>query len=205
MKRVFIIVGSISVLVVVTLGIIYIQSKRRSSGVPVAENNPLLTPAASQLVTWDDPAGFTFTYHGNLSTDKHDEDQENYAHVELTQSAHPGNIIVWAKDTTAADVTAWVRTEKAFKNANIVDTTLGGQPAKKIILTSPRKSLIVGAIYDELLFMIESEASDSAYWTPVYQGIVDSFQFKPIETSEDSGGSEDQVSEEAVDEEEVVE
>src|SRR4030042_2648000 len=195
-KKIVFIFGSIvAVLVLIGGSIIVIGSGRKTKENSGAQQKVVTSVAPKAVLTWDDPAGFTFSYPQDLSVNKHDEDQVNYAHIELTQSAHPGNIIVWAKDTTAGDATAWVRTEKEYKNANIFDTTLGGQPAKKIILTSPRKAIVVGTVYDELLWTIEQEASDSAYWAPVFQSIVDSYQFKPLETSEDFGGSGEQATE----------
>lgn len=161
-----------------------------------------------KLVSWDDPAGFTFQYPEGLSINKHDEDKDNYAHVEITNPSHPGSIIVWAKDTTAGDVTAWVRTEEQFIGANSIDTTLGNIAAKKILVSSPKEKLFIGTIYDDLLFFIEVSLDDKEYWTKTTQTIVDSFVFKPVTDStssemdqETSGGD----SQGTVDEEEVVE
>lgn len=170
----------------------------------VANNKVLikatLTPA--KMIVWDDPAGFTFSYPEGLIIDKHDEDKQNYAHVELTNRAHPGKTIVWAKDTTSLDVAAWVNTEKQFKGANIVDTTLGGKPAKKIFLSSFPPKLIVGTIFDDIVWTIEAELDDSEYWTGVHNDIGSSFAFKPLEESLSVGSG---VVEEVVDEEEVIE
>jgi hypothetical protein len=47
-----------------------------------------------------------------VTVDKHDEDQENYAHIEMTHKDQPGTIIIWAKDTTAVDGAGWVKKEK---------------------------------------------------------------------------------------------
>ncbi|MBI2405018.1 hypothetical protein HYV22_02460 [Candidatus Gottesmanbacteria bacterium] len=159
------------------------------------ETAPMPTPAV-KLLTWDDPAGFTFSYPEGLTVNKHDEDQENYAHVELTNTDHPGSLIVWAKDTLAADVVAWVRTEKQFAGATILDTTLGNQPAKKIVF--PPNKLIIGTIYDELLFTIDAMLEDKTYWTQVQDAVVNSFAFKQVQDA--SGVS----SEGAIDEEEVL-
>jgi len=155
---------------------------------------PILQP---KVLTWDDPAGFTFSYPEGVFLNKHDEDKDNYAHVEFTNKDHPGNLIVWAKDTTSADVTAWVRTEKQFGGATTIDTTLANQPAKKITL-SPNK-LIVGTIYDELLFTIDATLDDKAYWSQIQDTIVNSFTFKPAQAA--AGGDPGNA---AVDEEEVV-
>lgn len=167
---------------------------------PATENTQIAQPQVKQL-SWDDPAGFTFQYPEVLSINKHDEDKDNYAHVELTNSSQPGNVIVWAKDTTALDVNAWVKTEKAFKDANIFDTTLGGQPGKRVLITTPRK-VIIGTIFDGLLWEVETNLGEGDYWQGITDTITNSFTFKPLPTQATSktGGGES-----SVDEEEVVE
>jgi len=203
-----IIIGVIAFAVVFG-GIIYILSGRNNTGkIPTPQSATEKTgsniPTQAPELIWDDPAGFTFRYSGGLNINNHEEDPDNYAHVELTSPTNPGNIIVWAKDTTAADVTAWVRTEKEFQGANVIDTTLGGQPAKKIILTGTVKKTVTGIVYDGLLFMIEGNTSGDTFWTSEYQKIGDSFRFKPpdTQTSDTSGGNS---SGGGYDEEETVE
>lgn len=159
-----------------------------------------------KLLDWKDPAGFTFQYPEGVTIDKHDEDKENYAHVEMTNATHQGRLIVWAKDTIAADVAAWVKTEKTFRDASIVDTMLGGEPAKKILIISPTKKVIVGTIFDEILWFIEVESGEGDYWQTTLDTIAGSFKFTPLpgESSAGSGGTS--VDEDVmVDEEEVIE
>ncbi len=195
-----ILLGSLVLIITVAIGTgVFFAIKKNQQGTsstPEATISP--TPPPSDLLTWDDPAGFTFVYPKGVSIDKHDEDGENYAHVEITHKDHPGSVIVWAKDTTAADVKAWVTTEKQFKGATVIDTTLGSQPAKKISL--PQDKLIVGTVFDELLFMVDVTSTDKEYWTGVGDSIVNSFTFKPLESSASGDGSAG----EAVDEEEVL-
>lgn len=186
MKRRVVIVIICIVLAAIFGGSIYVLSGKSALGKMVSpqsvtEQKQSAQPTVVPELTWDDPAGFTIRYSGELNINNHEEDPDNYAHLELTNPIHPGNIIVWVKDTTAADVTAWVQTDKGYQDANKINTTLGGQPAKKIILTGTVKKTVTGAIYDGLLFMIEGNLSDSAYWTVQYQRISDSFQFKPLE------------------------
>lgn len=145
-------------------------------GEKVATVSP--TPMAD-LTTWTDDAGFSFQYPKNLSVNKHEEDQDNYAHVELTDPAHPGKVIVWVKDLPrgVADVDGWVKSDPMLGGGVIVDSTLGGQAAKKILVTAPTKMLTIGAISDSLLFSVEGTLTDSAYWEQVQDTIVKSFAF----------------------------
>lgn len=136
------------------------------------------------LLTWRDPNGFTFQYPDGLTIDSHEEDQENYAHIEFRHPDYPGSVFVWAKDTTAKDVSAWAKTEKRFQNANILDTTFANTPGKKVLIDSP-KQIVVGTISDEIIWTVEAELGDSDYWTKVYETIADSFRFIPIGSSDD--------------------
>ena len=181
-------------------GLFFWMQKTKSTSSPPKANEPVVSQ--EKLFTWDDPAGFTFSYPDGLTINKHDEDKDNYAHVELTHASHQGNIIIWSKDTTASDVNAWVKTEKQFKDATVFDTTLGGQPAKKILITNPTKKVIIGTIYDELLFSLEAELGSDDYWQKIIDIIASSFTFKPVSTkpAADTGSGGDT----SVDEEEVI-
>lgn len=154
-----------------------------------------------KLLDWKDPAGFTFQYPEGVTIDKHDEDIENYSHVEMTNPINSGRLVIWAKDTTAADATAWVKTEKSFRDASIVDTTLGNQPAKKILITTPTKKVVVGTIFDEILWFIEIEPGEGDYWQKTLDTVAGSFTFTPLPGESEASGYE----EVAVDEEEVIE
>lgn len=169
---------------------------------PTEQQAPAAT-ASAEFLTWRDPNGFTFDYPEGLTVDKHDEDQQNYAHIEFTHPDHPGNIIVWAKDTTAADVSAWAKTEKRFKDANILDTTFANFPGKKVLIADP-KQVIVGTINDEIVWTVEGLLTDSDYWSNVLSTIADTFKFNPLaeESTDSVGGAIEEIS---ADEEEVLE
>ncbi len=203
MKKVIVIAGILFLLLTLSAGGWYFWQRRIASSAVSS-----LVPASStsenkKFLAWDDPAGFKLQYPQDLVMNKHDEDKDNYAHLEFTHKDHPGSIIIWAKDTNASDVTAWVRTEKAFSGASILDTTLDNQPAKKILLEGTPKKLVVGTIYDELLFMVETTLDESGFWAKTHESIVGSFTFKPVASTSVSGDST-VGAEEAVDEEEVV-
>jgi hypothetical protein len=162
----------------------------------------LAASKTTEVLTWTDPAGFSFSYPSGLTIDKHDEDMDNYAHVELKDAANPGNIIVWAKDTTAVDTAAWVSTTAEYQGANIMDSTMGGQSAKKIIISTPAKKMITGTVYDELLWTIEGNFENSDFWTKIYNTVLDSYQFTPLEDA--AGNTGNDVIQESFDEEEVL-
>lgn len=197
MKNLWIVTGSIIVLGVIVAGVFFFSQKNTKIISPgEVVSNP--TPAV-EMTTWDDPAGFSFQYPKDLSVNKHEEDPDNYAHVELTSKDHQGSIIVWASDLPKGVTTldSWVK--KLYSTGTSIDTILGGEPAKKILVSSPSAKLIVGTVSEGLLFYVDGTLTDKAYWQSVEDGIVTTFALTP-DTSAGSG----QSSGDAVDEEEVV-
>lgn len=182
------------------------------SGIYLWQRNIIAKPKRTELTTtpkpteevatWTDPAGFTFQYPKDITVNKHGEDQNNYAHVELTHKDHPGSITVWAKDTTASDVNAWVKTEKQFAGATVSDATMSGKAAKKIALADASK-IIAGTIDEDILFMIETVPTDASYWNRVHAMIAGSFTLTQP-TPDKSTASDTSAGGGAVDEEEVV-
>lgn len=197
MKKSIVIAIVVGILVGIGVGGTYLLTRKKSSVTPA----PAQQETQTKLLEWKDPNGFSFQYPDGVTVDKHNEDKENYAHIEITHSANPGSVIVWGKDTIVADVAAWVKTEKAFRDGSIVDTTLGGQPAKKILLSTPTNKIIIGTIFDELLWYVEVEPGEGDYWKKTFDTLVQSFTFTPLPVESDSSGYDDV----AVDEEEVVE
>jgi len=183
------IIIAVVVLAVVGVGVVYFFQKKSLVITPGESVVPTPTPVV-ELTTWNDPAGFSFQYPKDLTVDKNEEDNENYAHVELTSKNHPGSVIVWVSDPPRT----WPP-----KEGTSIDTTLGGVAAKKILISTPSAKLIVGALSEGLLFKIEGTLTDKPYWQTVEDGIVKTFAFTP-DTSAGSG----QSSGDAADEEEVV-
>lgn len=166
-----------------------------------AQQVTLPTPTPVQLLTWTDPNGFTFQYPEELLINKHDEDKENYAHLEFTHPDHSGKLIVWGKDPAkgVTDAASWVKNEKRFTGASTLDTQLGGQVAKKVMVIGITRMLVTGAVYDNIVWSVETTLEDADFWTGVHNTIADSFAFVPVKESTPV------VDDVVVDEEEVVE
>lgn len=154
-----------------------------SQSSPLSQKVEFSPSPPNVLITWEDQAQFSFQYPKSLSIDPHDEDQENYAHVELTNSSHPGRLIVWTKDSTASDIEQWLKKEKT---ENALDTTLGEEKAKKILISEEKKRLITSAIRDGYLYQIEVDLDEEGYWNNVYDTISSSFQFTSEKTTQNS-------------------
>lgn len=176
-------------------------TEQQAAPAPVAER--------PQLLTWSDPNGFTFQYPEGLFVNKHDEDRENYAHIEFTHPDHPGSLIVWGKDPVkgVTDTASWVKNEKRFTGASVLDTGLGNQGAKKVMIKGVMRILVVGTVYDSIVWYVETKLDDVNFWTPIHAAITDSFAFVPVKDPGVAATSEPVpvVETQAVDEEEVVE
>ncbi len=203
---------SVIIIVVVTLLLIssvftiilFTNSKKNEETDDTTLSPEVELPVVSK--TWNDPAGFTLEIPEDITIDTHEKDDTvNYAHLELTHPEHPGFIIVWVKDTTASDVTAWVRTEAAFEGANIIDTVLGGKAGKKVIVSEPRKVVYTGIISDGLLFLVEGNFGDDPYWSGLYNSLTGSFVLLPTPTQPGSAASSNSAPAASYDEEEVLE
>jgi len=206
-KLIITLLAAAILLVVLILGI-YIRFKITQKAVsPVSNIKPTLS-AVEELTTWSDPAEFSFRYPKSLTVDPHDEDKKNYAHVELTSATHPGNLIVWVKDTAAKDIEDWV---KQTKLQGAIDSTLGGEAAKKVLTTDEPRSMTTTVIYGGYLYQIEVNLTDFDFWNKIYETVSSSFKFVPAkeETSKEAipeQGTQDQnTGEEEFTEEEVIE
>jgi len=175
-KKLLMIIGGVIVLLLPAI-IIAIRIKKSSSIV-----SPVTGPTVEsevKLTTWEDPAGFSFSYPENIAIDPHEEDKENYAHLELTSpSDSEGKIIIWVKETDYTDIEDWV--EEASRDVQVLDTELDGEPAKKIAYSDPQK-LVTAAIDIDALVLIEMTPDDQDYWQAVYDQILKSFTFIPLE------------------------
>lgn len=197
--------GIIVTLLILILGV-YFRYKFAAKVVsPLTEIQPTSTPT-KELATWDDQAEFSFQYPKSLSLNPHPEDKENYAHVELTSATHSGSLVVWTKDTTAENIDDWA---KQTKTQNAIDSTLGGEPAKKILINNELRKLTTSVVHNGYLYQIEVNLADFDFWNKVYETVSSSFKFT---SSQDKQGGDIQNEveqetggEEVIEEEEIIE
>lgn len=173
--------------------------------IPVSQAVP--TPeVAEDLASWTDQSGFTFQYPKSLTFNPHDEDTENYAHLELTSATYSGSLTVWTKDTNAADAEDYA---KKSKNPGFIDSTLGGIPAKKLLQNDTEKKIITTTVKDGYLYQIEADLKDN-FWNKTFEKVSSSFKFEgnglkkeennaPVTSGDDASGGD------FTDDEEVIE
>ncbi len=139
-----------------------------------------ITPSAfvEEMSIWDDPAQFSFQYPKSLSLNSHNDDQINFAHVELTSATHAGNLVVWVKDTTVDTVDNWIIKEK-IKNS--IDSNLDGLPAKKVFISGDVNKVTISAVRNGYLYQIEVNLTDSDFWNKIFEKVTSSFKFTSSE------------------------
>ena len=192
--------------------IFYLQYRSKFTAVsPLAQITP--TPILEELSTWIDPADFSFRYPKSLSLNPHDEDQNNYAHVELTSATYPGSLIVWVKDTTAETIDGWIKQNKI---SNAIDSELANISAKKVLTAGEINKITLTAVNNGYLYQIEVNTSDLSaqtdkdFWNKVFSQITSTFKFLSSEKSPkkqpDAVDSVDQGADDSISEgEEVIE
>ena len=148
---------------------------------PLEKDSSLLNPLSQseevKLKTWEDPAGFKFSYPEGIEIDNHEEDEENYAYLELTDKNHPGKILVWMKDKVEKNLDDWIESNLPT-GGQIFDSELAGQPAKKVTFASPKK--MVTAAFDEEVIILVEVFPENEWWLEVYQQVLSSFELIPL-------------------------
>jgi len=185
------------------LGYLFFKGRNSSEVTsPIGQSQVEQPTISPKLLIWNDQAGFTFQYPEGLQIDKHDEDKENYAHIDFTKSGETGGILVMASDTKYKNVDEWVKLDKALTGGLVVDTTLGGKPAKKISFSDSGK-VIIGAVDMQILFTFQM-IDTGVYWKPVFDKIISTYEFV-YPTSIPSAGGSSAGSGEIIEEEEIIE
>jgi len=190
-------------------GVYLFLNQKQDASTDVVSEMPTPTPKAA-LLTWDDPAGFTASYPEDVTVNKHDEDKENYAHVELTNAKHPGNLIIWVKDLpkNVTDTLTWGKMVSTPSSALSFDTTLGGKDAQKVLVSGLQKTVETGVVYDGVLWIVSATLTDEPYWQSVFDTVANSFTFKPVPGESEGSANTAPVApadEGSYDEEEVLE
>jgi len=173
-KKNWLVLGLI-LIVILLIGVVFLIFN------PFNKSSSLLSPLSSSkeetnLKTWEDPAGFKFSYPEGIEIDNHEEDEENYAHLELTEKNHPGKILIWMKDKVEKNLEVWAANQTG--NPQVFDSELAGQPAKKMAFSSPKK-LAIAAFDHEVVILVEV-FPENEWWDETYQQVIDSFELIPL-------------------------
>lgn len=181
-KKLLLIVVGVGIILAAAGGVLFFVFKPKPGLIKPVSTEEQGPAEKVERVTWKDPAGFSFEYPKNIEIDPHDEDQENYAHLELTSVERPGKILVWVKDTSFADIADWAEQESTT-GGQILDSELGGEPAKKVTWVDPAK-LVLAAIDADVLVLVEMLPEDESFWQEIFDEVASSFTFIPLESEE---------------------
>ena len=206
-KKTILIILSIAVIsgVIIGGGYYFWQTKKQVVSPVSRQASVSATPIQEELVVWEDPSEFFFSYPKGLKLNPHDEDKINYAHIELTSDTYPGRIILWTKDSNETSLDNWARKNDA---EGAIDTTLGDESAIKILITDPNQKIITSALHNGYLYQVEGEMGDD-YWKKVYGNILTSYKFttaKPAKNTEfvDETSTSTEDFQTSYDEEEII-
>lgn len=209
MQKKVLIILIVAVIIGVVGGFLWLRSRRTPPEVisparQTSEMNPAQTEA--KLLTWNDQAGFAFQYPSGMKINKHDEDKENYAHLDLYLDGKDGVVKILASDTKYKTAEEWATKEK--RNSQISgggeEFTLSGKPARKIFFPDTQTT-IIGTVDEEILFTIELVPDKEGFWQKTFDQIVSSFKFVAPTVAPVSAKNGESVGSDIIEEEEIIE
>lgn len=153
---------------------------RKPSQKPPLSEKSLPMEEEFPLKTWEDPAGFSFNYPEILEIDIHEEDEVNYAHLELTQEGKMGRVLIIANDSDYDTLEDWLAEDKEVKGLSSLDTEIADLPAKKVALKEG-KEIAAFIDLDQVIYTIIKEPQGEDFWRQAYRAILDSFVLIPLE------------------------
>ena len=209
-KKVLIIILAAVVVIGVVGGSLWFRSRQITPEVlspakePIFEITPTQTEA--KLLTWNDPAGFTFQYPSKVMVNKHSEDNTNYAHLDFYIEGKEGAVKILASDTKYKTTEEWATKDKRNSQIGRGGTAifLSGKPARKITFADDQTTT-VGVVDEGILFTIELVPDKEGFWQKTFAQIVSSFTFvypTAAPSSQESGGGSDS---DVIEEEEIIE
>jgi len=175
-KKIWLILLSVLGIIIIASGIWFLNKSKSSNSTISPLGNQSETSENQVLKVWEDPAGFKFSYPEEIAIDDHQEDEENYAHLELTTSAYPGRILIWMKDKIENKLEIWASNQEG--DFQILDSEIAGQSAKKLAFASPKK--LVTAFFDQEVIIILEVYPENDWWLKTYDQIIDSFELIPL-------------------------
>lgn len=171
---------------VIVCGLILVSSRNKKSGPAISplsaalKDQNLAKEAPVSLETWQDPAGFTFSYQKSLKINPHEEDNTNYANLEISQTDKKGKIVILVNDAKYATLEDWLKNDQTVKNGSALDTQIDDKKAKKVALAEGKE--ITGFIdADQVLYLLEKDPDGETSWHQIYKTILDSFKLTPLE------------------------
>ncbi len=130
------------------------------------------------LKEYQDPSGFTFSYPDNLSvTNNEISDNNTYADIQLYAKGVNGSLSLKITDSKYKTIDDWLKLNEGVSEKEV---KLGNLKAMEVQTTD---RLLLGALDNGIFFEIEVPAVEKEFWTKVYNQVLTSFSFTPVETA----------------------
>lgn len=160
LPRKTIIIAAAVVLLILSTGYFFLTRREKPLLKPyISSQDGSPTPKVT-IREYKDPLGFSLSYPANFSLNTHPEDQENYADVELSSPDKTASVKLLVSDTNYQDISDWASQDSDVKDGSSIDSKLGNLTAKKVYLDKTNK-IVIGAIWDGMLFKIEIAPADN--------------------------------------------
>jgi hypothetical protein len=162
--------------VLIILGIGWFVFQQRSQ-----HSSPLIPPTISKplpsetLITYEDPAGFSFSYPDNISLSKNEtEDTDIYSDLSLYSKDVSGSINLTISDSKLKNVEEWITDQQLTPTDPNKEVFLGSLKTTEVTTTD--HIYLVG--FDQgILFTIRMPRLEEEFWQPVYFGLRSNFAF----------------------------
>ena len=153
---------------------------------PISLTTQKVVKPSETFIEYSDPSGFTFSYPDNLSIEKKEVDPDligvdksTYADLQLFSSEVSGSLSLNIADSKFKTIDEWAK----LNTGTSKDTQLGNLKALEI-KTSDR--LLLGALDQGILFIIEVPLIEEDFWMGVYNKILTDFSFVAPEAASTS-------------------
>lgn len=206
--RLFLILG---IMILVGIGGFYLYQQRK---IPSNITSPLSekpiavkTKTGEELLSWQDPLGFYFSYPASVKVTSNEKDNEHYANLELTAKDYGGGVSVLVADASFPSLEKWLEALNLPLKASILDTEITATVSAKKIYNLKTDTTTTIFFYDDLAYTIATKEKSDSYWKDVQKSVVDTFILPSPweETLKQGMGESAEGDGEAVDEEETVE
>lgn len=195
----------ILVFVLVLIGVpvvLVIKNKKTETVTPLGLGQKQET-ALEKIVTYNDSSGFKFDYPENLTVkDVSGTASDVYSSLEISSTKQTGKTTIKIIDSPYDSLKSFLSSKEVSSAGISRDVMMASMSAKQVQLTNPKR-LETLAIFNGIMYAIESPLDDNGFWNKVHNQIVSSLSVETENASVLSGESGSDQS--APDEEEVIE
>ena len=176
----YLLIGFIAVLIIGVSGVflfkdsLFPQSSTTLTEVPVDGLPTQLPIPEVKMISFEDPLGFSFSYPEKFVLDKHQNDQVNYANLELLNGEE--NFKILLSDPPSSDLAVVIKQDNELSDGSILDSKVDNLEVKKIFVPKTNKTVYLG-LWDGMLLKIQYLPSNKKEFSQLAEKIIASLQF----------------------------